>query len=104
MDNAGPSRAVVAGWMRYYGRFGRPVLYPLLQRLNACLVPSLRLVIPPGYPANSEVIAIQGFHPGMNNRITAHQLPLVASCRASAPSIQREDPRNDSAILAVWIR
>jgi group II intron reverse transcriptase/maturase len=33
---------VVAGWMRYYGRFGQVVLYPLLQRINAYLVRWIR--------------------------------------------------------------
>ena len=33
---------VVRGWMQYYGRFNRSVLYPLLQRINAYLVRFLR--------------------------------------------------------------
>ena len=33
---------VVRGWMRYYGRFNRSVLYPLFQRINAYLVRFLR--------------------------------------------------------------
>lgn len=33
---------VVAGWMRYYGRFNRSALYPLLQRVNAYLVRWIR--------------------------------------------------------------
>jgi hypothetical protein len=28
----------VAGWINYYGRFGRPRLYPLLQRINTYLM------------------------------------------------------------------
>jgi RNA-directed DNA polymerase len=33
---------VVAGWMRYYGRFYRSALYPLLARINAYLVQWIR--------------------------------------------------------------
>jgi RNA-directed DNA polymerase len=33
---------VVAGWMRYYGRFCRSALYPLLARINAYLVQWIR--------------------------------------------------------------
>lgn len=33
---------VVRGWMQYYGRFNRSVLYPVLQRINAYLVRFLR--------------------------------------------------------------
>jgi group II intron reverse transcriptase/maturase len=33
---------IVRGWMQYYGRFNRSVLYPLLQRINAYLVRFLR--------------------------------------------------------------
>jgi RNA-directed DNA polymerase len=33
---------VVAGWMRYYGRFYRSALYPLLARINAYLVRWIR--------------------------------------------------------------
>jgi RNA-directed DNA polymerase len=33
---------VVAGWMRYYGRFCRSALYPLLARINAYLVRWIR--------------------------------------------------------------
>jgi hypothetical protein len=32
----------VRGWMRYYGAFYRSALYPLLARINACLVRWLR--------------------------------------------------------------
>jgi len=28
---------IVAGWMRYYGRYYRSVLYPLLRRVNVYL-------------------------------------------------------------------
>jgi group II intron reverse transcriptase/maturase len=33
---------IVRGWMQYYGRFNRAVLYPFLQRINAYLVRFLR--------------------------------------------------------------
>jgi hypothetical protein len=33
---------VISGWMRYYGRFYRSALYPLLARINAYLVQWLR--------------------------------------------------------------
>ncbi|MCX5233491.1 group II intron maturase-specific domain-containing protein [Streptomyces sp. NBC_00233] len=33
---------VVAGWLNYYGRYGRWVLIPFLQRINACLVRWIR--------------------------------------------------------------
>lgn len=33
---------IVRGWMQYYGRFNRSVLYPFLQRINAYLVRFLR--------------------------------------------------------------
>lgn len=33
---------IVRGWMQYYGRFNRSVLYPLLHRINAYLVRFLR--------------------------------------------------------------
>jgi RNA-directed DNA polymerase len=33
---------MVAGWMQYYGRFYRSALYPLLGRINACLVRWIR--------------------------------------------------------------
>lgn len=33
---------IVAGWMRYYGRFYRSALYPLLTRINAYLVRWIR--------------------------------------------------------------
>jgi RNA-directed DNA polymerase len=33
---------IVRGWMQYYGRFNRSVLYPVLQRINAYLVRFLR--------------------------------------------------------------
>jgi RNA-directed DNA polymerase len=33
---------IVAGWMRYYGRFYRSALYPLLARINAYLVRWIR--------------------------------------------------------------
>ena len=33
---------IVRGWMSYYGRFYRSALYPLLARINACLMRWLR--------------------------------------------------------------
>jgi RNA-directed DNA polymerase len=33
---------IVQGWMQYYGRFNRSVLYPVLERINAYLVRFLR--------------------------------------------------------------
>ncbi|MGW2513150.1 group II intron maturase-specific domain-containing protein, partial [Streptomyces scopuliridis] len=33
---------VVAGWINYYGRYGRSVLIPLLTRINAYLVRWIR--------------------------------------------------------------
>jgi RNA-directed DNA polymerase len=43
---------VVAGWMRYYGRFRRSALYPLLARINAYLMRWIR----------KKYRRLQGFH------------------------------------------
>ena len=41
-DLARKVNPIVSGWMRYYGRFYRSALYPLLQRINAYLVRWIR--------------------------------------------------------------